>query len=373
MRLIHCCLAAVLSFFSLGSFAGELVQGTLQNGIRYYLYSDPFEAKTAVAVVVKKPQQTPFLPLPGLFVDTRDALFQAQLTIHSIYYGYFEGEGCISVLQGLTHLANALKKDPFPQEVVDILRLDYQDELEKMDEEDVKNAAITEFLFGFNPSHKADFFAKTDEEIQNLCHAFFEPSRMAIIASGSFDVAEIENRLQGLFEDIQGDGLLVDTFEPELPRPVAIAFKQKNDLDQFLDEADQEFNIYFYRFPPSFRNFVLNRLFFLTQFTSKTDRFWGASSELTPDFQFYFTGEIAHFEIDQRAFDRAKMKLKKKYQKDSSIMKRCRDHFISGIAEDLKPANENFLSELENIQLEDLNTFISETIQTIPIAREFDL
>ena len=79
-------------------------------------------------------------------------------------------------------------------------------------------------------------------------------------------------------------------------------------------------------------------------------------------------------EVDEYQFSNANAALRRFYQNwDFSKMDQCVQHFLSGFHTPIETFKHGFLSELENVTLEDLNAFIDEHIQNIPISAEFEI
>lgn len=390
MRFIQCFLIGLFSLSCLSGFAGETAQGTLKNGIRYYLYNDPFETEMTVGFVVKRPKQHLFFPVPDPFEVREDrGLFSDQ-------YYYDMGDGYVffaggverSLSDGLVYISECLKRDLFSKEAVQQLRFDYEEDREELEGDDLEDASWEEmlaFLVGDSAAYEDKLFRQTDEQIQNLCHAFFEPSRMAIFVTGSFDLSEIKDQLQLLFEEIQGEGTLVESYHYDRhQRPFAFTIKAYNIADECFEEDTgeyfehkeekaQELSWYIYELTPSFRECVLHDLFLLSHYNANSNFCSDSFGELRVDTGIPFLGKVPCEKIDQRTFDQAKKALDARYRNDAApFFEKCAAHFGLDFPDDLEPANGNLLRELETIELEDLNAFISEKIREVPILRKFN-
>ncbi|MDP1609297.1 MAG: hypothetical protein Q8L98_08310 [Chlamydiales bacterium] len=418
--------AFVLFLFScFGSFAGEILQGTLKNGMRYYLWPDFSVDQLEIALVVKTPEKYPFFPSANPFTDDflTSSFFELSSTVtleHRLFHGALRDslrnglfdfsviglrsskneavskkslrkvcapDGKLDDLKAAAHFSKCLKSEVFSNEVIRELREEYQEDME--DEDSKIRETYLEMqaflLSGYEPGDLDSIFSKEDSLIHEIYHAFFEPCRMALIVTGSFDAYGLERELEHLFGEILGDGVLMDFLKFKVERPVAITLKgegvaddyfgQKNDELSEEDEelCPQEVNLYHYQFDPSFKNHVLNHLFYCTHFDLESVFCSAALSELERNACFPFQQEIPSFEVDELLFSRAKIELEKIYKNDVlSKVERCRRHYCSEIADELEPSNQNFLRELESINLDDLNLFIREQIKPIAISREFN-
>lgn len=379
---------ALFLFSSFGSFAGEILQGTLKNGMRYYLWPDFSNDQLEIALVVKAPQEYPSFPSANPFSANdfwTNSFFEWRSTI-SLEYWLFHGVLRDSLRNGLVYFSECLKNEVFPNKVIQELREDYQEDMDEDQKFRKTYSELQAFLIPtYEPGYLDSIFSKEDSLIHEIYHAFFEPCRMALIVTGSFDARGLERELEYLFGEISGDGILMDFLKLKAEKPLAITLKgegmadnyfgQKNDelWEEDKEVRPQEVSLYFYQFDPSFKNHVLNDLFYCTHFDLKTFFCSEAFGALERNAYFPFQQQIPSFEVDELLFSRAKIELEKIYKNDDlSKVERCRRHYCSEIVDELDPSNQNFLRELENIHLDDLNLFIREQIKPVGISREFD-
>lgn len=373
----------LLSFINAFSF--NIDQGILENGMRYYLHPSGNE-KVHIHLCFKTPQKYARFPsidllasIPYKYLSLANGGFTRGSYGHTVN-GITSEKSPQECLEVVSEILNA---DTFP-EIVRALRDEYEDLLEERGEGEEVAEEYLCFLYGEESIN--DIFSRDDAFLGKIVHSFLEPSRMCLFIEGSFDSEIIKLELEKLFGGIQSSGILIDSFDYKPQRPFAFTVKAPFIADMFFcaEEPDysegaeqliQETSFYYFDIKPSFKNAVLKDLLLLSLFgkDSKSSITLQAIGELSPRPVLPYLNELSEPQLDPILFAEFKKKLKEVYHDyKAPVASQCLLHFLSGISDQLLLNNQNLISELEQVTLEDLNNFIKQHIdKTVRPSRTF--
>lgn len=370
---MHKALTYFFFFIVSFGFSNEMLQGTLTNGIRYYIVPDseeneeyryedtPSWAKSGtITLIVKKPANWRFIDFN---LSIRNAIvYRETYNSLSISVDYIEPDHFKNQLDSFqTWLANKA----LPEETIEELQADFTDEYESFPDDhptDPYACKIMNLLFGCNLDTERYLFAQEKTIINKTVQNSFHPSCMALIISGTFPPITHEE-LEAQFGSIKNEGICVP-LSPQFTSPMVIRC-QNLDSDDFPSRASAS-NVYkyYYRFDPSYRNYVLNDLFLIIGAMAGGFREYPLC-EMMPLGYFLSYWPVSWPVANEVLFDIAKTWVRESYEHSSDLETSCRQHFLSGISAPLSLHKKNQLQELETITLDDLNLFIEQNMKDL--------
>lgn len=375
-------------FFVLFSFgyAEEISQGILENGMRYYIWPDD-SSEVTIALVIKKPKELTEFPLDFFFCILRDFREWDSLDLRGRSSGSFEEMFTFSICthsrnlnRGLLYFSERIKLKTLPDQCIQMLRNSFEEDrecLQKFAENEAEWVKITQPT---NYKEMDKLFSKDNDHINFASYSLFDPTQMALIVTGGFDLITIKSELQNMFsktERPKNDYTYPDNNSRN--NPILIITDNK----YWIDEDDDEFDLpntcpiyrYFYQFDPTFRNQVLQDLLLCYASDIRNDSLVSLS-QFGPDYcdhhfaqlnrlsNLYSYKQVDLNSIDKDLFIRAITQLKEIYKMvNYSKANRCEDHFLSGISESLEPEHRNLWRELESITFEEFHDFIQNNIK----------
>lgn len=369
------CIFLLLS--SIG-FSDEIFQGTLKNGMKYYFLPESQFEHSTITLVVKKPKELCRGPLISSF-------FEEGLPLDGYWFGRSEFDYLVYTYQGylarnsLTDTLSLLfqrllEKQPFSDSLIEELRMDYKED----QEEPVPAPAqkLFETLWDGDFEYVDRLFTKDNNAISQAYHSLFEPSRMAVIVEGSFDGLNVEEIFEGTFGRIIGEKMFLSPLGFKPKKTLAFAIEAEGGVDFFGLDQDEEHVlertdlVYLYCYPvaPTYREHVLNDLYFCTNFYEDSDIYNAIIGKLRPTIFFPSIKPITISSLDPFIFNMAKDELKERYQCDHfSAADKCLYHFLSDIPDKLELDNQHLLHELELVTFSDYCSFVEGQFQHIPV------
>lgn len=314
---ILCCFAFV--------HAGEVLQATLSNGMKYYLIPN-LEKDPEICFVIKKPKDLMRMPVD---IDIFNPLVRA----HFSYSGLKTWPETIALSlfpfdpsgEEVSDFSELFRFDQITDAVWNELQEEYQD-----DKEDL-NVGLFQKIVG--DTQETDRVMSGDkEQLIQAYQSMIEPANMAIIVTGDFQAELLETNLESLFGKIASHG--VSEVVHLTPKAV-------------------EFYMYLYVFEPSPKNYVLSDLLSLYYHERAV-----TVGELVT-YNHIITTERICLSLDEAKFLRTKAQLESAYRTDDADDKtKAIRHFCSVLPEKVQLQHEDLILELQNVTLEDLKAFI---------------
>ena len=364
-------------------FSNEIFQGALKNGMRYYfLPGSQFEFST-IQLVVKKPKELCRGPFIDFFFRERvflNGYWRCCSEFDRLVYTY-QGPLTSNLLTDALSLLfqSLLEKQPFPDSLIEELRMDYEEDKEEPVPTSIRR--LFEILWNGDFEYIDHLFTQDNSTINQAYRSFFEPSRMAVIVEGPFDPLNVEAIFEDTLGKIVGDGIFPCPLSLRLEKPLAFAAEVENktdfsDLDQDEEQAFERTDfIYLYYYPvaPTYREHVLNDLYFCTKYYEGSGICDAVIGKLRPTVFFHSIKPITVSSFDQFIFNMAKNRLKEHYHNSYiSDVDKCLFHFLSTIPDKLELDNQNLLHELELVTFNEYCSFVEGQFQHIPIEIIFD-
>lgn len=359
----------VLLFYSSLVFSYEIPQGTLSNGISYYLCPNIPERKNiSITVVVKrtdKEQKFEFFPF---FQEVLGASSHPHPTLFALSESFicFNIDDSLSELFGeeisINHIISQISKFLECPEVssrcIKEMRKEFMEDLDDEDSQILFSKALeTDFVIskesGFDDFEldEALFWVQSNDEIRNDYRTLFTTSPIAIIIEGSFDPNEFESLLGGISRpNVQSSTL-----------PMVI----ENKIAYYYEDEESLLYEYEYSVEPTFRDQTLKDLLRMVGYQADTilpesclifDHPFG---NLSPTEFLCSRNKISNPDCYTSRFDFAKSELAELYQRDRTHQWiRCVEHFVSGISQELTPDNQNLMKELNSLSIDEFHAFI---------------
>lgn len=377
--------------FSFG-FSTEIRQGTLKNGMRYYLWPDNTDEKSvcgqdnfysfkrydSITFVFKKKEHQILFPTLKL-LEKRDffdfigykapfgSISHECLGYWSMSY-FFYLSNCIS----LPNFSDFFNFENISDQSIYKIRKKYWKTRVKWNLGD----ELSRLVYGYNIKELDFLFSGDNDAIKKACQSLIDPSQMAVIITGHFDSADLEKDLEVLFGDISGDEISGTPLTFKHDGPIFFSKETSNLVDDIIDEEilPDRIYLYFYQFKPTIKNHVLNDLLFSMKFHIRKGFCDIYSEKIGSIVQFLSSEKICTSQFDKALFNQAKRKLEKAYRNDcTSKQDRCRDHFLSNVPDALEANHQNLLRELELVTLEEFCSFVEKYIVNATETTEVEL
>ncbi|MBX7067065.1 MAG: hypothetical protein K1X28_07530 [Parachlamydiales bacterium] len=341
-----------LLLMTIVGFSGELIQGTLSNGIRYYIASDlPDDFDEAderfLYLVVKK-------PATWEYVTNDDSSYINADDDSDLFLKFTEDYSSVTVRctgdQSLDFIENCLVNKTFPDWFIEEMCDDIEEQdVDREDAYKTMNHIFGSHLEGYNELREQE-----NDQIREAMKDLLQPSRAALIITGpspQISVEELEERFGKVEETIKIDPLTFQLTSPSVLRA--------DEDDEYIDSYYK----YYYPFEPSIRNFIINDLFILMGTGIGFARI--PLDEWMPFgfFGAYWPIACPNFYENHVLFQIAKKSLNQLYSEIESVADLCIKHFLSRVAGPLQLDPQFRLDELEKITAEDLKFFVETNAQ----------
>lgn len=355
-----------LLFCSSFGFSYEITQGTLSNGISYYLCPSREGKSTSITVIVKRMDKEKKFELFDFFEEVLQEDSQDILTRSTLNDGSFcfnaepfsikvlrEG---LPISQFLLQISKFLECPEISNKCIEEMREEFLEDLDDDLQILFTKAIETDFIIskesGFDKSEfeEALFLARSNDEIRNDYRTLFTTSPMAIIIEGIVDVNEFERLFGGISRNVQKNPQPIDSENNIAYYSPCYCVGYRGSL------------LYEYNYSAStFRDQVLKDLFLLIG--CQTNIISGGYSYRVGNLgQSEFFGsrdKISTVDCSIDLFDFAKNELAMVYQINLIPQwRKCVGHFISGISENLKPNNQNLIRELDALNIDEFHSFM---------------
>lgn len=353
---------AVTYFFLLITsfcFSGELLQGTLSNGMRYYIATgyeeddDFFRDEASIKLVIKKPAQWEFMDFGSVYGET----IRYKTTYNSVSFSdhYID---LVDFKESLETFQRIAANKSLPDEEIEAMQIAYEDDFYESKNDSVivpdpYAHKVMNLLFGSEINEQRHLFGQDKDEIKQTIKTLLQPCRMALIITGDCPQLTAEE-LESLFGNIQNEGFR-EALSPTFTDRIAIRCQIP---DPGIISTSYR---YYYQFAPNKNNYVLNDLFLIIGA-------FAAGFIEAPVQEQMPLGYVGTYwppswpSNNPVLFDVAKTILKNTYEHPGDIEKRCEQHFLSGISDPFDPTNQDLLNELEPLTQEDLQLFIDQHI-----------